>query len=52
MLNYFSAALADNTSQDIQNHVDDVVLLRAEILEVWTEQARQLRDGRVSLECP
>jgi len=41
MLNYFSAALADNTSQGIQNHVDDVVLLRAEILEVWTEQARQ-----------
>ena len=40
MLNYFSAALADNTSQDIRNHVDDVVLLRAEILEVWTEQAR------------
>jgi hypothetical protein len=41
MLNYFSAALADNRSQDIQNHVDDVVLLRAEILEVWTEQAQQ-----------
>lgn len=39
MLNYFSAALADNTSQNIQNHVADVVLLRAEILEVWTEQA-------------
>ena len=39
MLNYFSAALADNTSQNIQNHVDDVVLLRAEILEVWTVQA-------------
>jgi hypothetical protein len=41
MMNYFSAALADNTSQDIRNHVEDVVLLRAEILEVWTEQARQ-----------
>jgi hypothetical protein len=41
MVNYFSAALADNTSQGIKNHVDDVVLLRAEILEVWTEQARQ-----------
>ena len=41
MLDYFSAALADNTSQDIRNHVEDVVLLRAEILEVWTEQARQ-----------
>ena len=41
MLNYFSAALADNNSQNIQNHVEDVVLLRAEILEVWTEEARQ-----------
>jgi hypothetical protein len=41
MLNYFSAALADNTSQDIRNHVEDVVLLRAEILEAWTEQATQ-----------
>ncbi len=41
MLNYFSAALADNRSQDFRNHVEDVVLLRAEILEVWTEQARQ-----------
>ena len=41
MLNYFSAALADNTSQDIRNHVEDVILLRAEILEAWTEQARQ-----------
>jgi len=39
MLNYFSAALTDNTSQGIQNHVDDVVLLHAEILEAWTEQA-------------
>lgn len=38
MLHYFSAALADNTSQDIQNHVDDVVLLHAEVLEAWTEQ--------------
>ena len=41
MLNYFSAALADNTSQDIQNHVEDVVLVRAEILEAWTEGATQ-----------
>lgn len=39
ILNYFSTALADNTSQNIQNHVEDVVLLRAEILEAWSEQA-------------
>jgi len=47
MVNYFSAALADNTSQDIRNHVDDVVLLRAEILEVWTEQARHYVTARL-----
>ena len=41
MLDYFSAALADNTSRDIRNHVENVVLLRAEVLEVWIEQARQ-----------
>jgi predicted lipid-binding transport protein (Tim44 family) len=41
MLNYFSAALADNTNQGIQNHVEDVVLVRAEILEAWTEGATQ-----------
>jgi len=40
MLDYFSSALADNNSQGIQNHVEDVVLLRAEILKVWTEQTR------------
>ena len=39
MLNYFSAALADLTSQDIQNHVEDVILLQAEVLEAWTEGA-------------
>ena len=39
MLNYFSSALADNRSQGIQNHVEDVVLLRAEILEAWTDGA-------------
>ncbi len=38
MLNYFSAALADHTSQHIRNHVEDVMLLRAEITEAWTEQ--------------
>ena len=41
MLNYFSAVLADNRSQGIQNHVEDVVLVRAEILEAWTEEATQ-----------
>ena len=39
MLNYFSTALAEQTSQDIENHVEDVVLLRAEVRETWTEDA-------------
>jgi predicted lipid-binding transport protein (Tim44 family) len=39
MLTYFSTALAENTSQDIENHVEDVVLGRAEVRESWTENA-------------
>ncbi len=39
MLSYFSTALAEQTSQDIENHVEDVVLLRAEVRETWTEDA-------------
>ncbi len=39
MLTYFSTALAENTSQDIENHVEDVVLVRAEVREAWTEDA-------------
>jgi len=38
MLNYFSAALADNTSQDLRHQVEDVVLGRAEIVEAWVAQ--------------
>jgi predicted lipid-binding transport protein (Tim44 family) len=41
MLTYFSTALAENTSQDIENRVEDVVLLRAEVREAWSEDATQ-----------
>lgn len=41
MLTYFSAALAENTSQDVENHVEQVVLGRADVREAWTEQATQ-----------
>lgn len=37
MLNYFNAALADHTKQGIHNHVEDVILLQAEVLEAWME---------------
>lgn len=39
MLAYFSTALAEQTSLDIANHVEDVVLLRADVRESWTEDA-------------
>lgn len=39
MLTYFSTALAEQTSLDTQNHVEDVVLLQAEVRESWTEDA-------------
>ena len=41
MLTYFSTALAEQTSQDIENHVEEVVLGRAEVRESWTENATQ-----------
>ncbi|MGA6826823.1 Tim44 domain-containing protein [Nitrospira sp. NS4] len=41
MLAYFSAALAENASQEIENHVEDVVLGRADVREAWTEGATQ-----------
>jgi predicted lipid-binding transport protein (Tim44 family) len=37
MLDYFSTALAEQASQDIANHVEDVTLLRAEVQEAWAE---------------
>lgn len=41
MLTYFSTALAEQTSQELENHVEDVVLGRAEVRESWTEDATQ-----------
>jgi len=37
MLAYFSTALAEQTSLDIANHVEDVVLLQADVRETWVE---------------
>jgi predicted lipid-binding transport protein (Tim44 family) len=41
MLDYFSSALAEQASQDMANHVEDVTLLQAEVRESWTEGATQ-----------
>jgi predicted lipid-binding transport protein (Tim44 family) len=39
MLAYFGTALAEQTSLDIRNYVEDVVLLRADVRETWVEDA-------------
>ena len=40
MLEYFSTGLAEQASQEITNHVEDVVLERAEIRESWVKIPR------------
>ena len=41
MLEYFSTGLAELTSQDQANHVEDVALLQAEVRETWVENTVQ-----------
>lgn len=38
MLAYFSTALAEQASQEVENHVEDVVLTNADLEESWTEE--------------
>jgi predicted lipid-binding transport protein (Tim44 family) len=40
MLYYFSNALSDHTSQEVENRVEDVMVMNAETRESWTEDAR------------
>ncbi|HMS82045.1 MAG TPA: TIM44-like domain-containing protein [Nitrospira sp.] len=37
MLSYFSTALAEDHSRGVQNHVEDVVLLKGDVREAWSE---------------
>lgn len=37
MLSYFSTALAEDSSRGVQNHVKDVVLLKGDVRESWSE---------------
>ncbi len=39
MLTYFGTALAEQASLDVQNYVEDVALLQAEVRESWIEGA-------------
>lgn len=41
MLSYFSTALAEQTSLDSANHVEDVVLVQADVRETWIEDTTQ-----------
>lgn len=41
MLCYFSTGLSENASQDVDNRVEDVSIVKAEVLETWTEEATQ-----------
>lgn len=39
MLFYFSTGLSENASQDVENHVEDIRIVSAEVRETWTEEA-------------
>jgi hypothetical protein len=61
MLQYFSTGLSENTSQGIENRVEDLHVVKAEVREAWTEEATQYatvwlrwtaRDYTVSLAKP
>jgi predicted lipid-binding transport protein (Tim44 family) len=41
MLSYFREELATNTSQGVENHVEDVALIRGDVREAWDEGALQ-----------
>ncbi|HKC94032.1 MAG TPA: TIM44-like domain-containing protein [Nitrospira sp.] len=58
MLSYFSTALSENTSQEVENRVEDIRVVSAEVREAWTEDTTryatallrwQARDYTVSL---
>jgi predicted lipid-binding transport protein (Tim44 family) len=39
MLHYFSTALSENVSREVENHIEDLRVLSIEINESWTEEA-------------
>ena len=41
MLSYFSTALSENTSQEVENRVEDIRLVSAEVREAWMEDTTQ-----------
>jgi predicted lipid-binding transport protein (Tim44 family) len=47
MLDYFSAALAEQTSQELNNRVEDVQLVEAAVQEAWMEESTQYVTARL-----
>lgn len=41
MLFYFSTGLSENTSQDVENRVEDIHIVQADVRETWMDQATQ-----------
>lgn len=41
MLSYFSPALSGNTSQEVENRVEDIRVVSAEVQETWMEDTTQ-----------
>jgi len=39
MLHYFSTALSENVSREVENHVEDLRVLNIDVKESWTEEA-------------
>ena len=39
VLHYFSTALSENVSREVENHVEDLHVLSIEVKESWTEEA-------------
>ena len=39
IVHYFSTTLSENVSREVENHVDDLRVLNAEVTEAWTEDA-------------
>ena len=39
VLHYFSTALSENVSREVENHVEDLRVLNIEVKESWTEEA-------------
>lgn len=48
LLDYFSTGLAEQASEGVVNHVEDVVLQQAEVREAWSEGATQYATVRLT----